>query len=138
MGVDAQAQVRREGLRGPDPRTRRLARSRGWPDVRIPGGRGGATAGQSGVAALTLSRSVTVLGSTGSIGVSTLDLLSHARDGGAEVEIVALTAGKNVSRLAEQPLLWRPQTAVIEDESLLPELRERLAGSGIETAAGKG
>jgi 1-deoxy-D-xylulose-5-phosphate reductoisomerase len=89
------------------------------------------------VAALNLTRSVTVLGSTGSIGVSTLSLLAHAREGGeAEVEIVALTAGRNVERLAEQALAWRPQTAVIEDESLLPELRERLKGSGIDTAAG--
>src|SRR6201996_535142 len=106
MGVDAQAQVRREGFGRLDPRSRRLARSRRWADVCIPGCRGGAVAGQSGVAALNLSRSVTVLGSTGSIGVSTLDLLSHARDGGAEVEIVALTAGRNVSRLAEQALTW--------------------------------
>jgi 1-deoxy-D-xylulose-5-phosphate reductoisomerase len=90
------------------------------------------------VAALNLSRSVTVLGSTGSIGVSTLDLLSHARRGGAaEVEIVALTAGRNVARLADQALEWRPSMAVIEDESLLPELRQRLSGSGIEVAAGR-
>ncbi len=90
------------------------------------------------MAALNLSRSVTVLGSTGSIGVSTLDLLSHARRGGAaEVEIVALTAGRNVARLADQALEWRPSMAVIEDESLLPELRQRLSGSGIEVAAGR-
>ena len=87
---------------------------------------------------MNLVRSVTVLGSTGSIGVSTLDLLAHARNGGeAEVDVVALTAGRNVARLAEQALAWRPQTAVIEDETLLPELRDRLKGSGIEAAAGK-
>ncbi len=78
-----------------------------------------------------------MLGSTGSIGVSTLDLLGHARDGSAEVEIVALTAGRNVARLAEQSLAWRPKLAVIEDESLLGELRDRLAGSGIAAAAGR-
>lgn len=90
------------------------------------------------MAALSLVRSVTVLGSTGSIGVSTLDLLGHARDGNAaEVEVIALTAGKNVERLAQQALEWRPHMAVIEDESLLPELRDRLQGSGIGTAAGK-
>jgi 1-deoxy-D-xylulose-5-phosphate reductoisomerase len=88
------------------------------------------------VAALSLSRSVTVLGSTGSIGVSTLDLLGHARDGGSDIEVVALTAGRNVARLAEQALQWRPKMAVIEDETLLPELRDRLGGSGIETSAG--
>lgn len=87
---------------------------------------------------MTLSRSVTVLGSTGSIGVSTLDLLEAAQNSGsAEVQVVALTAGRNVERLAEQALKWRPQRAVIEDESRLEELRDRLAGSGIAAAAGR-
>jgi 1-deoxy-D-xylulose-5-phosphate reductoisomerase len=80
-----------------------------------------------------LSRTVTVLGSTGSIGVSTLSLFEES---GVEVEIVALTAGRQVEKLAEQALKWRPKLAVIEDESKLSELRQRLAGSGIETAAG--
>ncbi len=83
--------------------------------------------------ALNLPRKVSVLGSTGSIGVSTLDLFEQA---GVEVEVVGLTAGRNAARLAEQALRWRPQVAVIEDEASLPELRERLAGSGIRTAAG--
>ena len=79
-----------------------------------------------------------MLGSTGSIGVSTLDLLKASQDcGSAEVEVVALTAGRNVERLAEQALAWRPQVAVIEDESKLEELRARLDGSGIEAAAGR-
>jgi 1-deoxy-D-xylulose-5-phosphate reductoisomerase len=82
---------------------------------------------------LTLPRRVSVLGSTGSVGVSTLDLLDQSS---AEVEVAALTAGRNVERLAEQALRWRPKLAVIEDESKLPELRDRLKGSGVETAAG--
>lgn len=84
---------------------------------------------------LTLPRRVSVLGSTGSVGVSTLDLLDKA---GAEVEVSALTAGKNVDRLVEQALRWRPKLAVIEDETKYAELRERLKGSGVETAAGAG
>ncbi|MDD3836655.1 MAG: 1-deoxy-D-xylulose-5-phosphate reductoisomerase [Phenylobacterium sp.] len=83
--------------------------------------------------ALNLPRRVSVLGSTGSVGVSTLDLFDKAA---VEVEVVALTAGRNVERLAEQALRWRPQLAVIENEAALPELRERLKGSGIEAAAG--
>lgn len=83
--------------------------------------------------ALTLPRRVSVLGSTGSVGVSTLDLLDKA---GAEVEVTALTAGRNVERLAEQALRWRPKLAVIEDETKLAELRQRLDGSGIAAAAG--
>jgi 1-deoxy-D-xylulose-5-phosphate reductoisomerase len=82
---------------------------------------------------VNLPRRVSVFGSTGSIGVSTLDLFEQA---GAEVEVVALAAGRNVARLAEQALRWRPELAVIEDETLLPELRERLKGSGIAAAAG--
>jgi 1-deoxy-D-xylulose-5-phosphate reductoisomerase len=82
---------------------------------------------------LSLPRKVSVLGSTGSVGVSTLDLFEQA---GVEVEIVALTAGRNVELLAEQALKWRPQLAVIADEQALPRLRDLLAGSGIRTAAG--
>ncbi len=82
---------------------------------------------------LSLPRKVSVLGSTGSVGVSTLDLLEQAK---AEVEIVALAAGKNVERLAEQALKWRPQIAVIEDEAALPRLRDLLSGTGVKTAAG--
>jgi 1-deoxy-D-xylulose-5-phosphate reductoisomerase len=82
---------------------------------------------------LNLPRKVSVLGSTGSVGVSTLDLLEKAA---VDVEVTALAAGRNVDRLAEQALRWRPALAVIQDESLLPELRDRLRGSGVATAAG--
>lgn len=80
-----------------------------------------------------LTRRISILGSTGSVGVSTLDLLEQA---GAEVSVVALTAGKNVERLAEQALKWRPTHAVIADDSKLPDLRQRLAGSGIACSGG--
>jgi len=80
-----------------------------------------------------MSRRVTVLGSTGSVGVSTLDLMHRS---GGDYAIEALTAGSNVKTLAEQALEWRPRLAVIADEALKPELDQRLAGSGIETAAG--
>ncbi len=82
---------------------------------------------------MSLPRKVSVLGSTGSIGVSTLDLFAQAK---VDLEVVALAAGRNVERLADQALRWRPQVAVIEDETLLSALRARLAGSGIEAAAG--
>jgi 1-deoxy-D-xylulose-5-phosphate reductoisomerase len=82
---------------------------------------------------LNLPRKVSVLGSTGSVGVSTQDLFQQA---GLELEVVGLTGARNVVRLAEQALRWRPQIAVIADETLLPELRALLRGSGIATAAG--
>ena len=78
-------------------------------------------------------RSAVILGSTGSVGVSTLDLLERAD---AQVEMLALTAGRNVERLAEQALRWRPKVAVIRDESRLEELRSLLNGSGVAVAAG--
>jgi 1-deoxy-D-xylulose-5-phosphate reductoisomerase len=81
-------------------------------------------------------RKIVVLGSTGSIGVSTLDLLDKS-GAGEGVEILALTAGCNVERLAEQARRWRPGLAVIADESRYEELKERLAGSGVEAAAGE-
>ena len=82
---------------------------------------------------LNLPRKVTILGSTGSIGMSTLDLFEEA---GLELEMVGLTAGRNVERLAKQALRWRPRIAVVEDETQLAELRDRLKGSGIQTGAG--
>lgn len=81
-----------------------------------------------------MTRTVSILGSTGSVGVSTLDLLERS---GTGVEVVALTAGRNVERLADQARRWRPRLAVIEDESRLAELRERLNGAGVEARAGK-
>ena len=78
---------------------------------------------------------VTVLGSTGSVGVSTLDLM--ARSGGPDAyEIQALTAGSNVALLAEQALAWRPRLAVIADRGREAELKAALSGSGVEVAAG--
>jgi 1-deoxy-D-xylulose-5-phosphate reductoisomerase len=77
------------------------------------------------------------LGSTGSIGVSTLDLFEQATaHGSAEVEVIALTAGRNVNLLIEQCLKWRPQFSVIADESELEVLRSGLVGTGIRCGAG--
>ena len=80
-------------------------------------------------------RSITLLGSTGSVGCSTLDLVSRARD---RFRLEALTAGSNVDLLVEQALAFRPAVAVIADQTHYQTLKERLAGSGIEAAAGAG
>lgn len=80
-------------------------------------------------------RKLTVLGATGSIGVSTLDVIGHL--GGADAfEVVALTGMGNVALLAEQAKSVNARLAVTADESRHAELKERLAGTGIETAAG--
>jgi 1-deoxy-D-xylulose-5-phosphate reductoisomerase len=65
---------------------------------------------------LTALRKVVVLGSTGSIGLSTLDLFDKS---GTEVDLLALTGGANVARLAEQARRWRPKLAVIADEGAM-------------------
>ena len=86
---------------------------------------------------MSARKRITVLGSTGSVGASTLDLLAQAEAcGSAEVEVIALSAGANVERLAEQALRWRPRVAVIAEPSLLGELEERLKGSGLAASAG--
>ena len=80
-------------------------------------------------------RRVTIFGSTGSIGQSTLDLLSRDVD---SYHVVALTGGRNVARLAEDARRLRAEIAVTAYDDALPELRDRLAGSGVEVAAGAG
>ena len=84
------------------------------------------------------SRKVSILGSTGSVGVSTLTLLAESRAAGtADFSIDVLVGGKNVERLAEQARQWRPRLTVIADETALPELRTRLTGLGLEVAGGR-
>lgn len=84
----------------------------------------------------TQRRSVTILGSTGSIGTSTVDVLQQARAGGQEIAIEALCAGGRVEHLREQALALRPKLAVIADPGCYTALKDALAGSGIEVAAG--
>jgi len=79
-------------------------------------------------------KTVTVLGSTGSIGVNTLDLIARNLDA---YEVVALTAHKNVTRLIEQAKKFKPQMAVIGDASLYGALKEGLAGTNIQAMAGE-
>ena len=79
-------------------------------------------------------RSITILGSTGSIGASALDLIRRNR---ADWRVIALTARSQARELAELAREFGAEMAAISDESRLPELREALAGSGIEAAGGE-
>ena len=76
---------------------------------------------------------VTILGSTGSIGVSTLDVISRQD---RHYQVVALSAHRNDARLAEQCLRWRPRYAVMVDEEAAERLQARLQGTDIEVLAG--
>lgn len=78
-------------------------------------------------------RRISVLGATGSIGESTLDLV--ARTPGM-FDIVALTAQRNVGRLAELAIAHRASVAVIGEPALYPELKDHLSGTGIVAASG--
>ncbi|MBN9553425.1 MAG: 1-deoxy-D-xylulose-5-phosphate reductoisomerase [Alphaproteobacteria bacterium] len=86
-----------------------------------------------------IHRRVTVLGSTGSIGVNTLDVVAHARKvyGGEAFPLAALTAQGNVKLLIEQSRALKPSRAVIGDSALYGELKAGLAGTGVEAAAGR-
>ena len=66
---------------------------------------------------------ITILGSTGSIGLSTLDVMSRHRD---LFELVALTANTNVEELLRQCLEWRPEYAVMADPDSASRLRDGL------------
>src|SRR5687768_4919394 len=78
-------------------------------------------------------RSISILGATGSIGASTLDLIRRNR---SDWRVLALTARSQVAELAALAREFGAGLAVVSDESRLPALRDALAGSGIEVAGG--
>ncbi|WP_428425618.1 1-deoxy-D-xylulose-5-phosphate reductoisomerase [Methylibium sp.] len=77
---------------------------------------------------------VCLLGATGSIGVSTLDVI--ARHPG-RYELFALSAHSRIDELTSQCLRWRPRYAVMPDAAAAQSLRERLAGTGVEVLSGE-
>jgi len=79
-------------------------------------------------------RRVTILGSTGSVGCNTLDLIERNRE---RFEVVAMTGGSNVSRLVEQALRLRPRFAALADSTRYADLKRALSGSGIAVGAGQ-
>jgi len=79
-------------------------------------------------------RRVSIFGSTGSIGQNTVDLI--ARDPGA-YDVVALTGGNNIDRLAKDAIALGAKLAVTAHDTRLDDLRAALAGTGIEAAAGE-
>lgn len=79
-------------------------------------------------------RRVSILGATGSIGQSTIDLIARAP---GEYRVVALTGGQNIARLAADARALGAEIAVTADEARLADLRAALAGSGVAAAAGR-
>lgn len=82
---------------------------------------------------LSRPKNITILGSTGSIGQSTLDIIGRQPD---QFRIEALTAKENVTLLAEQARIFRPKQVVIGNPDLYDDLRDALSDTDVEVAAG--
>src|SRR6188768_21594 len=107
----------------------RSARPARWP------GRGrNLDRGRSDVRVANVRRKLSILGATGSVGTSTLDLVQGAPD---RFEIIALTAATNANGLAEAARRTGARFAVVADETKLTELQECLAGTDCRAAAGR-
>jgi 1-deoxy-D-xylulose-5-phosphate reductoisomerase len=81
-----------------------------------------------------VKRRISILGATGSVGTSTLDLVERHPD---RFEVVALTAAHNAKSLAEAARRTGARLAVIADETRLADLREALVGSNCHAATGR-
>lgn len=81
----------------------------------------------------TNKRTIAILGSTGSIGTQTLQVVEEHPD---LFEVYAITAGSNVERLIEQAHKFNPEAVVIADESKYETLKEALADKPIKIYAG--
>ena len=78
-------------------------------------------------------RRISILGATGSIGQSTIDLIRRDKQ---SYDAVALTGGRNIEQLARDAVELGAKLAVTCDPALYGSLRDRLEGTGIEAAAG--
>ena len=78
-----------------------------------------------------MSKNITILGSTGSIGRQSLEVIAACG-----MEAVALTANSNVALLEEQARRFRPRLAVLADERAAADLRVRLADTGVRVLGG--
>ena len=76
---------------------------------------------------------VSILGSTGSIGRQSLDVISHLEG----IQVAALTAGTQVETMAEQCRLFHPKLAVMATEAAARQLRAELSGTEVEIAWGE-
>lgn len=79
-------------------------------------------------------KKISLLGSTGSIGVNTLDVVERNPE---SFQILAMSAGSNVDLFAEQIRKFKPQTAALFDTKKIPELKERVADLDVEILSGE-
>ncbi|HAE00075.1 MAG TPA: 1-deoxy-D-xylulose-5-phosphate reductoisomerase, partial [Rhodospirillaceae bacterium] len=83
---------------------------------------------------MTGKRRVTILGATGSVGQSTLDLIRRAPD---QFDVYGLSAHRNVAALARDARAFGAKVAAIADEALYDDLKAALAGSDCTAVAGE-
>ncbi|TWB63397.1 1-deoxy-D-xylulose-5-phosphate reductoisomerase [Nitrospirillum viridazoti] len=88
---------------------------------------------ETAAAAVPAARTVTILGSTGSVGCNTVELVAADPE---KYQVEALVARKNVDLLARQAKELRAKAAVVADEAHYAALKDALSGTGIEVAAG--
>ena len=79
-------------------------------------------------------KTITILGATGSVGSSTLDLVEREPE---RFQVLALTANCDADKLAKAAIRTNAKRAVVADESCLDDLRAALAGTGIEATGGR-
>ena len=80
-----------------------------------------------------MTRSISIFGATGSVGLSTLDLVRQHRE---DYRVVTLTANRHAAELAELAREFDAELAVVAEEAALPALKAALAGTRTEVAAG--
>ncbi|MBY0564832.1 MAG: 1-deoxy-D-xylulose-5-phosphate reductoisomerase [Hyphomonadaceae bacterium] len=83
-----------------------------------------------------MKRRVSILGVTGSVGQSTIQVIEDLRSGGADIEVEAVTAGANIPALLDACLRLRPRLAAIADPKLYSAAKSALVGTGVELGAG--
>jgi len=81
-----------------------------------------------------MTKSISIFGATGSVGLSTLDLVRQHRE---QYEIIALTANGNAAQLAALAIEFSAEIAVVADDAAYPQLKQQLAGTSIEAASGQ-
>src|SRR5690606_19206074 len=123
-----QAPGRREGQQQPAAGPRRRAGSHRQPDRRHSGVRGAALGRRLGQS--VSPQRITVLGATGSIGLSTLDVVARHPQ---RYEVFALTGHSRLPELEALCLKHRPRFAVVAEDPAARHLQERLRAAGLET-----
>lgn len=79
-------------------------------------------------------KDISIFGSTGSIGSNAVKLILNQKD---DFNVVVLTGGKNIKKLAEQAILLKPKYVVIADHKLLPDLIDLLKDYEFIISGGK-